>query len=69
MSDEGRDQEASDRAAELNEQVAEGHEWAARAKPSRNTDLHDDAASDHRRTAGKGRSKAEAARNAERETS
>ncbi|OBJ87129.1 hypothetical protein [Mycobacterium asiaticum] len=68
MSDEGRNQEAGDRAAELNEQVAEGHEWAAGAKPGRNKDLHDDAASNHRRTAGKGRSKAEAARNEEQET-
>ncbi|OBK17934.1 hypothetical protein [Mycobacterium asiaticum] len=54
---------ASDRAAELNEQVAEGHEWAARANPNSESDLHSDAATEHRRTAGKGRSEAEATRN------
>ena len=53
---------ADDLAAQRNEQVAEGHEWAAQGKPNSSGELHSDAAIQRRRTAGKDRSKAEAAR-------
>jgi hypothetical protein len=53
---------ADDLAAQRNEQVAEGHQWAADATPNSSGNLHSDAASKHRRTAGKDRSKAQAAR-------
>jgi hypothetical protein len=63
MPDSARDRAAAgDRAAQLNEQVAEGHEWAARAAPDSSGDLHSDAATEHRRAAGKDRYKAQAAR-------
>ena len=63
MPDPTPDQEAAgDRAAQLNEQVAEGHEWAARGEPNSSGDLHSDAAVEYRRVAGKDRSKAQAAR-------
>jgi hypothetical protein len=54
---------AGDRAAELNEQIAEGHEWVAEEDLGGRGDQHSDAASKRRRAAGKGRSKAETARN------
>lgn len=54
---------AGDRAAELDEQVAQGHEWATDAKPNSSGDLHSDAAAEHRQAAGKGRAEAESARN------
>lgn len=55
--------DAGDRAAQLNEQIAEGHDWANRSGPNgTGGDLHDDAAQRHRQAAGEGRSKAEAAR-------
>jgi hypothetical protein len=45
MPDSARDRAAAgDRAAQLNEQVAQGHEWAAHAKPDSSGDLHSDAA-------------------------
>ncbi|MCV6965598.1 hypothetical protein BST27_16780 [Mycobacterium intermedium] len=70
MPDSARDRaDAGDRAAELNEQIAEGHEWAEKAKPGRGGEQHSDAATEHRRTAGEGRSKAEAAREEERGSS
>lgn len=63
MSKSARDRaDAGDQAANLNEQIAEGHEWAAEGEPGGKPDLHDDAASKYRRVAGKGRSKAESAR-------
>ncbi|OBK72067.1 hypothetical protein A5652_21700 [Mycobacterium sp. 1165178.9] len=52
----------NDLAAQRNEQVAQGHEWAAHAEPNTTGDLHDDAATKHRRTAGEDRSKAQSAR-------
>ncbi|MFV8316977.1 hypothetical protein [Mycobacterium sp. 23] len=64
MPDTARERAAEgDRTAQLNEQIAEGHEWATDAKPNSTGDLHSDAATKHRRVAGKGRSKAECARN------
>jgi hypothetical protein len=63
MPDSPRDRAAAgDRAAELNDQVAEGHEWAARSDLDTSGDLHENAATKHRRTAGKDRFKAKAAR-------
>ena len=63
MPDSARDRAAADDlAAQRNEQVAEGHEWAFEAKPNSSGDLHSDAATNHRRAAGKDRSDAEAAR-------
>lgn len=63
MRNSARDRaDAGDRAAQLNEQIAEGHDWADRARPNSSGDLHGDAASEHRQAAGEGRSKAEAAR-------
>jgi hypothetical protein len=63
MPDSARDRKAAgDRAAQLNEQVAEGHELAAHRKPDSSGDLHSDAAIKHRRAAGKDRAKAQAAR-------
>lgn len=56
---------AGDRAAELNEQIAEGHDWATEAESNSTGDLHSDAATKHRVAAGKDRSKAESARNTE----
>jgi hypothetical protein len=56
---------AGDRAAELNEQVAQGHEFAAHGKPRGGGDLHSDAAAAHREVAGEDRSDAEAARDEE----
>jgi hypothetical protein len=52
---------ADDLAAQRNEQVAEGHEWAAHAKHDTSGDLHSDAATRYRRIAGKDRSQAESA--------
>ena len=43
---------ADDLAAQRNEQVAEGHQWAADAQPNSSGNLHSDAATKHRRTAG-----------------
>jgi hypothetical protein len=54
--------DAGDQAANLNEQIAEGHERAAEAEPGGNPGLHNDAATKYRQVAGKDRSKAEAAR-------
>jgi len=63
MPDSARDRAAAgDRAAQLNEQVAEGHERAAHAEPDSGGDLHSDAATKHRQAADKDRSKAQSAR-------
>jgi hypothetical protein len=63
MPDSARDRGAAgDRAAQLNEQVAEGHEWAAHGEPDSSSDLHSDAASKHRQAAAKDRSNAQSAR-------
>jgi hypothetical protein len=63
MSQSARDRAASDdQSARLNEQVAQGHEWAAEAVPAGSSDLHSGAASKFRRAAGKDRSDAQAAR-------
>ena len=65
MSESSRERAAAgNRAAELNEQIAEGHEWAAGEEQGGDDNLHSEAAGKHRRAAGKGRSKAEAARTA-----
>jgi hypothetical protein len=40
---------AGDRAAELNEQISEGHEWAAEEHLGGSADQHSNAASQHRR--------------------
>lgn len=54
MSDSARDRAAADDlAAQRNEQVAQGHEWAAQADHSGSSDQHRDAATERRRTAGK----------------
>ncbi|MCH2222303.1 MAG: hypothetical protein MK097_18550, partial [Dechloromonas sp.] len=64
MPDTARERAAAgDRAAQLDEQIAEGHEWATKAEPNSSGDLHSDAATEHRRAAGQSRSKAECARN------
>ncbi|WP_156298382.1 hypothetical protein [Mycobacterium paragordonae] len=64
MPDTARERAAEgDRAAQLDEQIAEGHEWATKARPNSTGDLHSDAATEHRRAAGRNRSKAECARN------
>ena len=64
MPDSGRDSAAAnDLAAQRNEQVAQGHEWADQGEPSGSGDLHSEAAIKHRRAAGNDRSNAEAARN------
>ncbi|MBV9318363.1 MAG: hypothetical protein JO106_00340 [Mycobacterium sp.] len=63
MRESARDRATSgDQAAHLNEQVAEGHEWAAKGVPGGNSELHNDAADKYRRAAGNDRSKAQAAR-------
>jgi hypothetical protein len=63
MPDSARDRAAvADLAAQRNEQVAEGHEWADLGEPNSSGDLHSDAATRYRRSAGKDRSKAQAAR-------
>jgi hypothetical protein len=63
MPDSARDRGAAgDRAAQLNEQVAQGHEWAAHAEPDSSGDLHSDAATKHRRAAGDDRRDAQSAR-------
>ncbi|BBZ40886.1 hypothetical protein [Mycobacterium conspicuum] len=63
MSESSRERAAAgDRAAELNEQIAEGHEWAAEEELGDGDDLHNAAAGRHRRVAGKDRAEAEAAR-------
>ncbi|WP_205876939.1 hypothetical protein [Mycobacterium camsae] len=63
MPDTARERaDAGDRAAQLDEQIAEGHEWASNAKPNSTGDLHGEAATRHRRAAGKSRSEAECAR-------
>jgi hypothetical protein len=63
MPDSARDRAAADDlAAQRNEQVAQGHEWAAHAKHEPSGDLHSDAAIQRRWTAGKDRTDAEAAR-------
>lgn len=63
MPDTARERAAAgDRAAQLDEQIAEGHEWASNARPNSTGDLHSDAASKHRKAAGKSRSQAECAR-------
>jgi hypothetical protein len=63
MQESARDRaDAGDRAATLNEQIAQGHEWAADGKLGGNSDLHNEAATRYRRVAGQGRSDAQAAR-------
>lgn len=63
MPNSARDRAAADDlAAQRNEQVARGHEWAAQGEPNTSGDLHSDAAIKHRRTAGNDRANAEAAK-------
>jgi hypothetical protein len=63
MADSARDRAAGgDRAEPLNEQVAQGHQWAAHAEPDSSGDLHSDAATKHRRAAGDDRRDAQTAR-------
>jgi hypothetical protein len=63
MSESARDRAtSSDQSAHLNEQVAQGHEWAAEAVPADSSDLHSGAASKSRQAAGRDRSKAQTAR-------
>jgi hypothetical protein len=54
---------ADDLSAQRNEQVAQGHEWAANADDSGSSEVHSDTAIQRRRTAGKDRADAEATRN------
>jgi hypothetical protein len=69
MPDSAREHAAAgDRAAQLNEQVAQGHEWADRGEHNSTGDLHSDAAAKRRRAAGKDRSKSEAAGDADEQT-
>lgn len=64
VADSARDRaDADDLAAERNEQVAQGHEWAAEARPESRGNLHSDAAIKFRRAAGEDRSGADVARN------
>ena len=65
MPESSRDAQPDDRAAELNEQIAEGHEWAADEELGGSGNLHSAAARKYRRVAGKDRSKAESAGGAE----
>ena len=63
MPNSARDRAAADDlAAQRNEQVAEGHEWADQGEPNTSGDLHSDAATRYRRAAGKDRSRAQATR-------